>query len=109
MSDSAKHSLDRIVDWFIPDEMKAERETRQLARMFLISHLCGPFLGNVVPGALLFIDPNPGYAVAVLAASITAFWAFPFLLRATGKYNILCFVSVQNLIFCILWSCYFYG
>lgn len=109
MSDSAKNSLDAIVDWFIPAEMKAERETRQLARMFLISHLCGPFLGNVVPGALLFIDPHPGWAVAVLAASITAFWLFPFLLRATGRYNLLCFISVQNLIFCILWSCYFYG
>lgn len=110
MADAAvKNSLDRLVDWFIPAEMQAVRETRQLARMFLISHLCGPFLGNVVPGALLFMDPHPGYAVAVLAASITAFWAFPLLLRATGKYNLLCFISVQNLIFCILWSCYFYG
>lgn len=101
--------IDRLVDWFIPKELADEREKRQLARMFLISHLCGPFLGNVVPGALFFLDPTPGYPVAVLAASITGFWIFPFLLKATGRYNLLSFISVQNLIFCILWSCYYYG
>jgi len=105
----ATNLIDRVIDWFIPAELAAEREKRQLARMFLISHVCGPFLGNVVPGALYFLDPHPGYPMGVLAASITAFWIFPFLLRATGRYNLLCFVSVQNLIFCILWSCYFYG
>jgi signal transduction histidine kinase len=34
---------------------------------------------------------------------------FPFLLRAFGHYNLMAFISVQNLIFCILWSCYWYG
>ena len=105
----APNLIDRVIDWFIPAELLAERESRQLARMFLISHVCGPFLGNVVPGALLFLDPHPGYPVAVLAASITSFWIFPFLLKFLGRYNLLCFLSVQNLIFCILWSCYFYG
>ena len=38
-----------------------------------------------------------------------AFWIFPFVLRAGAPYNPLALVSVQNLIFCILWSCYFYG
>jgi signal transduction histidine kinase len=105
----ATNPLDRLIDWFIPMELAAERETRQQARMFLISHLCGPLLGNVVPGALFFLDPTPGYPVGVLALSITAFWVFPFVLRAIGHYNLLAFISVQNLIFCILWSCYFYG
>jgi len=36
-----------------------------------------------------------------------SFWLFPFLLRARVPYNPLALVSVQNLIFCILWSCYF--
>jgi signal transduction histidine kinase len=31
------------------------------------------------------------------------------LLKAGVRYNPLALVSVQNLIFCILWSCYFYG
>jgi signal transduction histidine kinase len=101
--------LDRLVDWFIPPVLAADRESRKQARIFLISHLFGPFIGNVVPAALYVLDPTPGYDVAVLAASITAFWVFPPILRATGRYNLLALVSVQNLIFCILWSCYFYG
>ncbi|MDE2487308.1 MAG: HAMP domain-containing histidine kinase [Alphaproteobacteria bacterium] len=102
-------ALDRFIDWFIPPELAAQREKRQLARMFLISHLCGPLLGNVVPGAVWFLEGRPTFPMAILAASITAFWVFPFLLKWFGRYNLLCFVSVQNLMFCILWSCYFYG
>jgi signal transduction histidine kinase len=101
--------LDRFIDWFIPAELAAHREKRQLARMFLVSHLCGPLLGNVVPGALFFLEPHPGVPMAILATSITAFWAFPFLLKWFNHYYLLCFISVQNLMFCILWSCYFYG
>ena len=76
----ASNRLDRFIDWFIPAEIAGEREKRQQARMFLISHCLGPFLGNVVPGALLFLDPTPGWPTAILAVSITAFWVFPFVL-----------------------------
>jgi signal transduction histidine kinase len=78
-------------------------------RVFLISHLFGPFIGNTVPLTLFLLDPTPGFPVAVLAISITGFWLFPFLLRLTARYNLLALASVQNLIFCILWSCYHYG
>lgn len=102
-------ALDRLVNYFIPPEIMADREARKRANVFLMSHILGPFIGNVVPGTIYFIDPNPGYQVAVLAISITSFWVFPFLLKARVPYNPLALVSVQNLIFCILWSCYFYG
>lgn len=102
-------SLDRLVNYFIPPDIMADREERKRAYIFLISHLLGPFIGNVVPGTIYLIDPNPGYQVAVLATSITSFWIFPFLLKARVPYNVLALISVQNLIFCILWSCFFYG
>jgi signal transduction histidine kinase len=102
-------TLDRLVNYFIPPEIMADREARKRANVFLISHLLGPFIGNVVPGTIYFIDPTPGYQVFVLAISITSFWVFPFLLKARVPYNPLALASVQNLIFCILWSCYFYG
>jgi signal transduction histidine kinase len=107
---SASSPLDRLVDWFIPAELAgADRETRQRARMLLFSQILGAFIGNTVPGALFLVDPTPGVPVAVLAASITGFWIFPFVLKAVGRYNLLAFLSIQNLIFCILWSCYYYG
>jgi len=101
--------LNRFVDWFIPADIAADREKRKQARLFLYSHLFGPFIGNTVPLALYLFDPNPGYRIEVLAAAISGFWIFPFILRAFGRYNLLAVLSVQDLIFCILWSCYFYG
>jgi signal transduction histidine kinase len=102
-------ALDRLVNYFIPPNIAADRDARNRAHVFLISHILGPFIGNVVPISIYLLDPSPGYDVAVLAASIIAFWAFPFALRAGVPYNALALVSIENLNFCILWSCYFYG
>lgn len=102
-------TFERVLDWFTPPDIAANREMRKQARMFLISHLFGPFIGNTVPLALYIFDPQPDYEVAILAASITGFWIFPFVLRKWGHYNLLALVSIQNLMFCILWSCFFYG
>jgi len=99
-------ALDRLVDYFIPCDVVTDRDTRNRAHVFLVSHILGPFIGNVVPISIFVLDPSPGYDVAVLAASITAFWIFPFLLRAGIPYNPLALVSIENLIFCILWSWY---
>ncbi len=98
-----------IADYFIPPAIAADPDRRNQARVFLISHLFGPFIGNSVPLALYVLDPKPGIEIAVLAASITGFLAFPILLKLTGLYRTLAVLSVQNLLFCILWSCYFYG
>jgi signal transduction histidine kinase len=101
--------LNDLVDWFLPADTKGDREARQQARMFLFSHLFGPFIGNTVPLALYLLDPTPGWDVAVIALSITAFWVLPFALRAYGHYNAMVFISVQNLVFCILLSCFVLG
>jgi len=98
-----------VVDWFIPFAMKLDRDRLAQARIFLISHLFGPILGSAVPIALYLIDPTHGFEIAVLTVSILGFWVFPFLLKNFGRYNLLAVLSVENLIFCILWSCYFYG
>src|SRR5215472_11514284 len=102
-------ALDRLVNYFIPANIAADRDARNRAHVFLVSHILGPFIGSVVPISIYLLDPAPGYDVAVLAASIVAFWAFPFALKAGVPYNPLALVSIENLIFCIFWSCYFYG
>jgi signal transduction histidine kinase/CheY-like chemotaxis protein len=98
-----------LLDWFIPAKLKEESAALQRARMFLISHLFGPFLGHTITIYLYALEPKPDYALKVLALSITVFWAFPFVLRLTGWYTALALLSVQNLIFAILWGCYHYG
>ena len=98
-----------LLDWFMPPALQAKREMLQPARMFLISHIFGPFLGHTITVYLYLLDPHPGYALWVLAASITAFWAFPFALKRTGAYTALALISVQDLIFAVLWGAYHYG
>jgi signal transduction histidine kinase len=98
-----------VIDWFIPDDLLSDREMRTRARMFLFSHLFGPILGNVIPVYLLWLDPKDALTLSVLAGSICSFWAYPFVLKYTNRYALLCFASIQNLIFAILWGCFFYG
>ena len=101
--------LDSFLDFFIPENVAADRATSRRARMFLLSHFFGPFLGNVLP-LYLWVSGFPiDYRLIVFGASITAFWVFPFLLRLTGAYVPLAILSIQNLIFVILWACYSYG
>lgn len=97
---------ERLVAYFVPPSTVSDREAHNRARMFLISHLLGPALGNSVPIALYVFDPTPDWDIAVLSASISLFWAFPFLLRSGVAYEKLVLLSVINLNFCILFSCY---
>ena len=64
-SHSMMKRLNDLVDWFLPADVQGDREQRQQARMFLFSHLFGPFIGNSVPLALFVVDPTPGWDVAV--------------------------------------------
>src|SRR5688572_1885807 len=101
--------LDRFIDWFIPPEMHADRELTQRARMFLLSHVCGPFLGNTIPLYLLIAGFPRDYRLSIFFGAVTAFWIAPFVLKRFGHYRSIAFVSVQNLIFVILWASYSYG
>ena len=88
-----------VVDWFIPPRLKADSDVVQGVRMFLFSHLFGPFLGHTISLFILFLEPHPGLAWWVFFAAITMFWPFLFVLRWTGLYVPLAFISIQNLIF----------
>ena len=101
--------LDGFLDYFIPVEIRVRPDSHRRARMFMLSHVFGPFLGNVIPLYLYVVGMEQDYRFWVFAASITCFWVYPFLLKWTRQYNVLAFVSIQNLLFCILWACYSYG
>ncbi|MCJ2009595.1 sensor histidine kinase [Methylobacterium sp. J-092] len=99
----------RFVDWFIPGCMANEKARRKQARLFLLSHLLGPFLGNGTAILLSFAEPDPGFEVIVVLIAISGFWLFPFLLRRFGRLEALALISIENLTFCVLWVTYFYG
>ncbi|MCC7123478.1 MAG: HAMP domain-containing histidine kinase [Acidobacteria bacterium] len=101
--------LNAMVDWFVPASMTQSPEKLQAVRMFLFSHLFGPILGHTVTLSMLALQGQADTAWWVLFASVTAFWPLAFILRYTGWYVALSLLSIQNLIFCILWACYLYG
>ena len=102
-------TLGSTLDYFIPRPMLVDAEQHRRARMFMLSHAFGPVLGNSLPAYLFAMNIVRDYRVGVFFLSITAFWIYPFVLRATGRYRLLSFLSVQNLAGCILWACYAFG
>lgn len=102
-------SLGSMLDHFIPKELTIDAENHRRARMFMLSHAFGPILGNSLPLYLYVMNVARDYRVGVFFVSITAFWIYPLLLRATGRYKLLAFLSVQNLAICVLWACYSFG
>jgi signal transduction histidine kinase len=99
----------RAVDWFIPSSMAGDKVRRKQARLFLLSHLLGPFLGNGTAVVLSLAEPDPGFEVGVILVAISGFWLFPFLLRRFDRLELLALISIENLTFCVLWVTYFYG
>src|SRR2546421_794409 len=98
-----------FVDWFSPARLTASSEVLQGVRMFLFSHLFGPFLGHTISLYMLYVQGQADWTWWVFFVAVTAFWPFPLVLRITGWYTPLALISIQNLIFCILWGCYYYG
>jgi signal transduction histidine kinase len=106
----SKFSFSALLDYFIPREIQVQPDTHRRARMFMLSHVCGPFLGNVIPLYLYFIEKIPAdYRFWIFFGSVTSFWLYPLMLRWTRMYRTLAFISIQNLNFCILWACFSYG
>ncbi len=77
--------------------------------MFVVGHLFGPPLGLLLAAYLHRLDPAPGAHWWIIVASLTAFFAFPFALRFSGRLTLLAYISVQNLAFVVLFGAYHYG
>jgi signal transduction histidine kinase len=111
MKNSLKNLGSRIntaVDWFIPAKLRSSDYLVNI-RMFLFSHLFGPFLGHTISLSMLYIDGGADTSWWIFFAAVTAFWPYPLLLRLTGWYVPLSLLSIQNLMFCVFWGCYQYG
>ncbi len=98
-----------LVACFLPTGLRADGEAAKQARMFLGSHIFGPILSTPALLALVVFDPTPGRDLILTAISLYGFWVLPVLLRAGVPYNFLVVLSLVNLHFTILWTCYNYG
>lgn len=103
-------SFEAFMVWLSPPHMTNDVHLNKRARLFLFSHLFGPFLGLPVAALMYAIDPNPFPHVAVLALSISGFWLFVFLVKWFPKnFYLIAHASIANLNFAVLWGSYFFG
>jgi signal transduction histidine kinase len=98
-----------FLDSLLTSSLRLDTGARVRARLFLISHLLGPFLGFTVILYLWMLDPHAGFRLAIPAAAFAGFWGFPVALRLGARFWLLALLSVQNLTHIILFVSYFYG
>jgi len=97
------------LDWFLPASLRAEKGSHRRARMFVITHLFGAPLGFLVALSIFWLDPAPGMPLGIIAGTVGAFWAYPFVLRWTGRFDLLALLSVQQLSCLVLFTAFHYG
>ena len=77
-------STDRLihaVDWFVPAELQRSTATLWRARIFVISHVLGPFSAVAILGYLYGVQPEHDWVFWILCAFCGSFWALPFALK----------------------------
>jgi signal transduction histidine kinase len=106
---AAQEQIIKIIDWFIPHHARIDRSERSMARNFVFTHLFGPAMSQSISVFLFYTDPNPGIPCWIIIASISLFWALPFVYRATASLQLSALLSVALLAFTSLFGAYFYG
>ena len=78
MQDEPMNALTQLIDrWteaLTPEHLRQDIQVYKRVRMFILSHLFGPFLGHPVTIYLFLNDPNPWPHVHILGLSVTLFW-----------------------------------
>ncbi len=98
-----------VIDWFVPTVLRQPPDVHERARLFVFSHFFGVPLGLIVVGYLHRIDPSAGARLWIIGLGIIAFVAYPFLLRATGWFDLLSFSSLEHFLLVVLYGAYHYG
>ena len=82
----AKNIL-RMIDWFVPPQVRVDEATLGRGRIFAFSHIFGPAMGHSISVYLYFADRSHGLHFWLIVACISAFWTLPFALTLGMKRN----------------------
>jgi signal transduction histidine kinase len=101
--------LIRGVDWFIPAELRDSTATYWRARIFVISHLLGPFSGIAIFGYLYRVLPAADWVFWTLCGVCSSFWLLPFALKLARNLTAPAMYSFCALVFVSVFGAYFFG
>ncbi|HVY88735.1 MAG TPA: PAS domain-containing protein, partial [Hyphomonadaceae bacterium] len=101
-------SQSRLLSWFIHPRI-TEATLRQRHHVFLASHLAGAVFGLLLMVVLYAAAPINGGVVAWLAAAVALFALFPFILKATGRLDIMGAVSALYFAAIVLIISHYFG
>ena len=99
----------KIIDWFIPAELRTNTANFWRARIFVISHLLGPCSAIAIMGFLYLALTERDYAFWTICVLCLAFWILPLALKLTGNLTTLALFSFCDLTFISMFGSYFYG
>ncbi|MFN3727859.1 MAG: hypothetical protein ACK4SZ_16325 [Allosphingosinicella sp.] len=95
--------------WALPEPVIGDVPDQQHARMFAVSHFCGPFIGLSLSGFLLLLGFPPDGRLAGFSALVCLFWLYPVALALGAPYRLLSLLSLQHLLIVIFWASQNYG
>lgn len=98
-----------IINWFIPQKVIQGRTNREMARIFVFTHLAGPIIAQPMGIFLYFVSPTVTPQLIAMVIGIISFWALPFILRSTGNMALVTALSFQGLASISLLGTFFYG
>lgn len=101
--------LNNIIDWFIPASLRAHESDLLSVRNFVLLHLLGSAMGQMVTLSLAAGMAALGWQFWALEVAAAGFFLVPVLLRLTGDMKISAMVSVQSLVAVSLFGCFYFG
>ena len=101
--------LNRLLDWFIPNAIRQSETDLPMVRNFVLLHLLGPLMGHSVTVFLWLTIRNSTWQFWVLETSVAAFFAVPFVLRASRSMMLSAMLSVQLLVGTSLFGSFWFG
>jgi signal transduction histidine kinase len=101
--------LMRGIDWFIPVALRASNANFWRARIFVISHILGPFSAIAILGYLYRAVNEHDLVFWLICALCGVFWMLPFSLKFFGSLRRLALFSFCDLTFISVFGAFFYG
>lgn len=101
--------LIKIIDWFIPPELRKNTANLWRARIFVISHLVGPCSAVAILGYLYRVLAVHDFVFWLICTLCVAFWLLPFALKGARTLTWLALFSFCDLTFVSVLGSFFYG